>query len=142
MNTAIRTKIYYQLTEEARNIREEVFVKEQGFQEEFDGLDQQARHIVAFDGKQAVAVCRLFFQKEENCYHVGRVAVIKPYRRQGIGEIVMAAAEQCIRELGGTSAVLSGQVRVASFYERLGYHREGPEYLDEGCPHVKLVKQL
>ena len=138
----METKIYYELTKEARRIREEVFVKEQGFQEEFDGIDGAAKHIVLCDGERAVGTCRLFFQSDEQAYHVGRVAVVREYRGQGLGKILMDAAEACAEELGGAFISLSGQVRVAGFYEKLGYHREGSEYLDEGCPHVKMTKQL
>lgn len=43
-------KIYNQLPDEAKEIRLEVFVKEQGFEEEFDDIDETAAHIVLFDG--------------------------------------------------------------------------------------------
>ncbi len=73
---------------------------------------------------------------------MGRVAIVREYRGQGLGKILMDAAEACAEELGGAFISLSGQVRVAGFYEKLGYRREGSEYLDEGCPHVKMTKQL
>ena len=46
----METKIYNQLPDEAKEIRLEVFVKEQGFEEEFDDIDKTAAHIVLFDG--------------------------------------------------------------------------------------------
>lgn len=134
--------IYYSLTEDAKEIRKRVFVEEQGFQNEFDEIDQISKHIVLFDENQAVATCRVFWNEKEQCYHIGRVAVLKEYRGQGIGEQVMLAAQRCIQDLGGKEIELSGQVRVASFYEKMGYQKQGEEYLDEGCPHVKLRKQL
>lgn len=137
----MKTVIYDKLTDDAKHIRQEVFVEEQGFQEEFDAIDKTARHIVLYDDEKAVAVCRVFCQKG-NEYHIGRVAVIKTYRGQGLGRVLMTAAEECAKALGGTSMALSGQVRVVPFYEKLGYQTEGPEYLDEGCPHVKLKKKL
>ena len=123
----MKTVIYDTLTGEAKRIREEVFVEEQGFQEEFNEIDDIARHIVLYDGEKAVATCRVFCQKEEEGYHVGRVAVIKSYRGRGLGSVLMAAAEKCAKALGGTSITLSGQVRVVPFYEKLGYEREGQE---------------
>ena len=53
-------KIYNQLPDEAKEIRLEVFVKEQGFEEEFDDIDETAAHIVLFDGSFPVGVCRIF----------------------------------------------------------------------------------
>ena len=54
----IEIKAYDNLPQEARNIRIEVFVKEQGFEYEFDSFDEQATHILAFDNDKAVATCR------------------------------------------------------------------------------------
>ena len=58
----METKIYNQLPDEAKEIRLEVFVKEQGFEEEFDDIDETAAHIVLFDGSHPVGVCRIFTQ--------------------------------------------------------------------------------
>ncbi len=138
----MKTRIFYHLTEEAKKIREEVFVEEQGFQEEFDGIDGIAKHIVLFDEEKAVGTCRMFFQDSQRNYHVGRVAVRADYRGRGLGKVLMEAAEEHIRELGGESITLSAQVRVAPFYETLGYCRQGEEYLDEECPHVRMTKRL
>ena len=48
----MEVKIYNNLPDEAKEIRLEVFVKEQGFEEEFDDIDETAAHIVLFDGSQ------------------------------------------------------------------------------------------
>lgn len=135
-------KVYEVLPEEAKRIREEVFMKEQGFVEEFDKTDDTAVHIVMYDGEEAVAVCRVYKEKEERDYHIGRLAVVKACRGKKYGEALLKEAERVIAQRGGKSVQLSGQVRVAEFYEKSGYKRQGEEYLDEGCPHVCLVKQL
>ena len=46
---------YHSLPDAARQIREAVFVREQGFQLEFDKTDETAVHIVAWDGTQPAA---------------------------------------------------------------------------------------
>lgn len=51
-------KIYNCLCAEARKIREQVFVEEQGFENEFDELDAQVPHAVLFMDGQAVATGR------------------------------------------------------------------------------------
>lgn len=62
--------------------------------------------------------------------------------RKNIGRRILNAAEEYIRENGGKSVMLSGQVRVAGFYEKLGYIKQGETYLDEGCPHIWMKKNL
>ena len=45
----METKIYDYLPAEGRAIREEVFLKEQGFEEEFDEIDARAMHVMAYE---------------------------------------------------------------------------------------------
>ena len=138
----MRVQIYDHLPEEAKQIREEVFMEEQGFQIEFDDIDGKATHLVLFDGERPVATCRFFPLDEEGFYSIGRVAVPKEYRGKHLGKETMLAAEECIRKQGGTAVKLSGQLQAAVFYEKLGYTRYGDVYPDEGCPHIALKKTL
>ena len=110
---------YHSLPDAARQIREAVFVREQGFQLEFDKTDETAVHIVAWDGTQPAGTCRVY--PAEGCFHIGRVAVLPQYRGTGLGRELMRRAEAYIRCTGGTAAELSGQVQASGFYKKLGY---------------------
>ena len=138
----MRVQVYDHLPEEAKQIRNEVFIEEQGFQIEFDDIDGKSEHIVLFDGERPVATCRFFPMDEDGCYAIGRVAVVRDMRGRHLGNEAMQAAEECIRRRGGRKIHLSGQLRVAEFYEKLGYTRHGDVYPDEGCPHIALEKEL
>lgn len=127
--------------EDAFLIREEVFIKEQGFQNEFDDIDKVSWHAVAYDEEKPVACGRLF-QKEANTYVIGRVAVCHAFRGQHLGELIMKSLEAQANRLGAKEIELSAQCRAAGFYERLGYEAEGEEYLDEFCPHIQMKKKL
>lgn len=128
------------LPQEARYIREEVFVKEQGFLQEFDDIDKQAYHVVIFDGDKAIATGRTFVEGEY--YIIGRVAVLKEYRGKHIGRVIISSLEKKIKEVKGHKIKLSAQVQASGFYEKLGYHRMGAEYLDEHCPHITMIKEI
>ena len=128
------------LSDDARAIRTEVFIEEQGFKDEFDEIDGRSMHIVIYDGGVAAATCRVF--QEGGIFHIGRVAVRKPFRGHAYGAAIMDAAEQRVRAMGGTEIAVSAQVRARGFYEKSGYEATGGEYLDEGCPHVKMIKKL
>lgn len=73
-------RLYHTLPEEARQIREKVFVQEQHFQEEFDGTDRRAVHLVLYQGGSPAATCRYFQGVSPKEYLVGRMAVLKPFR--------------------------------------------------------------
>lgn len=128
------------LPKEAKYIREEVFVKEQGFLQEFDDIDKRAYHVVIFDEDKAVATGRTFV--EDEYYIIGRVAVLKEYRGKHIGCMIISLLEKKIKELKGHKIKLSAQVQASSFYQKLGYQKMGAEYLDEHCPHITMVKEI
>lgn len=137
----MKSKIYRCLHEDAVLIRTKVFMEEQGFKEEFDDIDPVGTHLVLYDGAVPAACCRIF-RSGDKCYSIGRIAVLREYRGQGIGRIIVQKAEQHIREAGGAKIILSAQVRVKGFYQGLGYHCEGEVYMDEECPHIKMEKSI
>ena len=125
---------------QAAEIRQEVFVEEQGFHNEFDEIDAAAWHTVIYDNGRPAATGRAFL--EDGAWHIGRVAVRKEFRGKQYGAAVMQALERKIAELGAESVGLSAQVQARGFYEKLGYEAHGGEYLDEHCPHVSMTKCL
>ncbi|WP_193143075.1 MULTISPECIES: GNAT family N-acetyltransferase [unclassified Meridianimarinicoccus] len=117
-------------------LRQAVFVKEQEFRvaEEFDDLDATARHLLACDGTTPVATARLMI--EGNTGRIGRICVVKPYRGQGVGAVLVRDALDRLRATPGVHrAVLGAQVRAAGFYTALGFSVCGPLYDDGGVPH-------
>ncbi len=130
----MNTITYTELPEDAKNIRIEIFMKEQGFKNEFDDIDSIAKHIVCYENKKPIGTCRFFL--EEGHYTIGRVAVLKEYRNQHIGHYLLKAAQKEIKELGGTTIIVHAQKQAELFYAKLGYKQFGQIDYDEGCPHV------
>lgn len=53
----------------AKEIRETVFIQEQGFQSEFDEIDNTAVHFVLFDEDEIpIATCRVFWNEKMDSY--------------------------------------------------------------------------
>lgn len=59
------------LLQDARIIRQEVFVEEQGFHHEFDEIDSRAWHLVLYENGQAAGCCRLFSSDQPEVYILG-----------------------------------------------------------------------
>ena len=76
---AYHTVILKQLNEGCAAVRKAVFMEEQGFQQEFDDVDDRAYHVLIQDGERPVATGRLFTEDGET-YLIGRVAVLSAYR--------------------------------------------------------------
>lgn len=133
-------KVTNTLSEDEKMIRETVFIEEQKFKIEFDDTDDIATHIVMYLDNNPVGCCRLY--KQENEYHIGRIAVLKPYRGKGYGEKILLEAEKVAKKMGADSISLSAQVRASGFYEKLGYKKHGEIYFDEYCEHIAMKKDI
>lgn len=130
------------LTQDCRRIREKVFVEEQDFEREFDGQDEHCFHLCFYkDGKPA-ACCRFFQTETAGVYALGRIAVLREYRSQGLGRYVLQAAEECARQSGAAALTLSAQVRARGFYEKCGFSAEGEVFPEEGVPHIRMAKKI
>ena len=130
------------LPEDAKIVRNEVFVKEQGFINEFDETDNNSVHIVLYNKDKPISTCRIYFHIGKQMFVIGRIAVLKEHRGNNVGAVTLRFAEESIRNNGGSSVILSAQVRIAKFYEKHGYTKQGEVYLDEDCPHVWMIKNL
>lgn len=127
------------LSRDAKEIREEVFVREQGFCREFDETDAQAAHLVLYADGEPAAVCRVYFSEG---WHIGRLAVRKKFRGGGLGRELLRAAEAEIKRRGGKACSLCAQTRARGFYESCGYRFSCEVEADEGVPHVRMEKRL
>lgn len=134
--------VYHTLPEAAKEIRRRVFMEEQGFQNEFDETDNISTHLVLFDGDLPVGTCRVYFDKEMNAYILGRLAVIKEYRKRQLGSVLVSEAEKYARAQGGRELALHAQCRASGFYKKCGFEEFGEVGDDEGCPHIWMKKRL
>ncbi len=134
--------VYDELPPEAIAIRTAVFMEEQGFEDEFDAIDDDSAHLVGFVGEKPAACARVYWNEQRGCYVVGRIAVDRELRGQSLGARILRAAEELVSARGGTRCELSAQERASGFYEKQGYASYGEGYLDEGCPHIWMTKEL
>ncbi|MEQ1452233.1 GNAT family N-acetyltransferase [Acinetobacter seifertii] len=128
-----------QLEKDAKYIREQVFIQEQGIasEDEWDDFDATAVHFMVYDKEQPIATARLLPQ-----HSVGRVAVLMSYRKQGIGKILMQHIIDYARNQKLPYLKLSAQTYVTAFYEALGFNVQGEVYQDCGIPHINMILAL
>ena len=127
---------------QALALREQVFCREQGVElaAERDGLDQRAIQIVAVDAGTVVGTCRVLV--DDGVGRLGRMAVAAPRRGRSVGKAILAAAERSAREAGARQMRLHAQRQVEHMYAAAGYEPYGEPFVEEGIPHVAMVKPL
>ena len=132
---SIRTGRWDELQNDAKLIREQVFIQEQqiAVEDEWDAEDTVSVHFVVYDQDQPIATARLLKNNS-----VGRVAVLKSHRGVGIGKLLMQQIIQQAKHQQREFLKLSSQVHAIQFYAGLGFKVEGEQYLDCGIPHVDM----
>ncbi len=123
------------------SLRTLVFVQEQGFLNEFDELERDSLHLTIERDGLPVATGRMT-PEENGSYKLGRIAVRKEYRGQGLGAAIVREMERKARSLNAAKLRLGAQTHARGFYERLGFSACGEVYLDEGHPHIPMEKDL
>lgn len=126
---------------EALDIRYRVFIEEQGFEMDHDQHDKDAYHVVIYKQGKPVATARAFLEDGKR-HHIGRVAVLKEYRGQGLGKALLTALEGELAKTPVKKLYLGAQTHAQAFYEKLGYQKFGDVFLDEGSPHIHMEKTL
>ena len=128
-----------QFQQDAKLIRTQVFICEQGITEanEWDDQDVISQHFVIYDQDQPIATARLL---ENNS--VGRVAVLKAYRGQGLGQMIMLEIISYAQKQRLSVLTLSSQVHAISFYEKLGFTVQGNSYDECGISHIEMTMSL
>lgn len=123
-----------------RNLRIEIFVKEQGVpaENEFDDFDLQVPHLVIFLDGEAVATGRNI-PYGENTVKIGRIAVKKDKRGLHLGEKIVKELLRKAKEDGAKTVKVGAQTHAVGFYEKCGFTLVGtPEYLEENIPHYDM----
>ena len=124
-------------------IRQEVFIVEQKcFYLDCDDLDQKSIHFLGYRNGFLVCYMRVFNNKEDNIWVLGRILVSKKYRNLGLGiDLMNQVLEFLSYDKSNYSLEMSAQTYLINFYKKFNFKTEGDEYLDAGVPHVKMIKK-
>ena len=127
-----------------RSIRETVFVKEQGvpIELEMDERDPLCNHVLALVNNQPAGTARLDIAHPKTGGKIGRLAILKPFRRQGLGQLIMQEIEAIGREQQLPILWCHAQKVAVPFYQAIGYTIIGSEFLEAGILHRKMQKPL
>jgi len=128
---------------DALQLRCRVFVLEQGPYLDPDGVDRRSWHLLGRDGQSAlVAYLRLVDAGVRYAEpSIGRVVTAIEVRGTGIGRALTAEGiAGCKRHWPGRALRISAQARLERFYNGFGFVRAGEDYLEDGIPHVAMLR--
>ena len=134
----VETGGWSELAEQARQVRDAVFVGEQKVPRdiEWDEHDAVSRHVIAHDSDGgAIGTGRLLTDG-----HIGRMAVLADWRGKGVGRALLERLLEEARQQGHAHLALHAQTQASGFYRRFGFVEEGPEFMEAGIPHRTMVR--
>ncbi|MDF1813281.1 MAG: GNAT family N-acetyltransferase [Verrucomicrobiales bacterium] len=117
-------------------VRTKVFVEEQNVPAsmEVDEYDEVSIHVLALDpDDNPIGTARLLPAGK-----IGRVAVLKEWRKSGVGRAMMIRLIEIAKQRGDTELILHAQTWTIPFYRSLGFTAEGDEFDEAGIPHRKM----
>lgn len=134
-------------TTAARAIRAQVFMQEQGVSaaEEWDSQDAAATHFLVtvytcVDAQTAattpIATARLLPDGQ-----IGRVAVLRNYRQQGVGRQLLNHILGYADARQYPTLYLHAQIQTLGFYQQAGFREEGPLFMDAGIAHRRMLRR-
>lgn len=137
----IITKHFNELSKEELyeilRIRVAVFVVEQNCPyQELDNYDQDAYHVMVYEGDHIEAYLRVFQKDKE--VRIGRVLSVS--RKKGYGKTALQAGIEVAKEkYQAPQIVIEAQTYAKEFYEKVGFKQSSEEFLEDGIPHIQMT---
>jgi predicted GNAT family N-acyltransferase len=138
MNISIQITHWHDAKSLVMPIRHEIFIKEQEVPEEleWDEFDQYALHAIVKKDQEVIGTARLIIDKANA--RIGRMAIQKEYRQQGIGQKLLSILIQTAKEKGAQECILHAQTHAIAFYAKSDFEPNGPIFDEAGIPHVEM----
>lgn len=126
-------------------LRAAIFVVEQDcVYQDIDGKDLEAHHVLGTFNSKLIAYARILRKGSsyEDYVSIGRIAVSEEHRGKAIGHKTVRFCLECIADLyKGEKIKISAQAHLENFYNQHGFKKEGVAYLEDGIPHIAMIKR-
>lgn len=127
-------------------LRNEVFVVEQNcVYQDCDEKDKNSIHILGYINNDLACTARLLpiSISYTDYFSIGRVVTKQKYRGKNIGKTLM---EKAINELyntwGKVNIKIGAQAYLKKFYESFGFEDKNEPYIEDGIPHLIMIKDI
>lgn len=148
MSFSITAKFFSELTKEELyeilKLRSEIFVIEQNcIYQDIDAKDAKAFHLLGNFENELIGYARCFapgFYFEEAA--IGRVLIKENFRNKGYAHQLMnEAIVEINKKFPQSSIKISAQQYLTKFYEQHGFSSIGKGYLEDGIPHINMIRK-
>ncbi len=103
--------------------------------------EQEDILIAAFE-EDLILGCCLLTKTEPKTVKLRQMAVLGNLQGKGIGRQMMQFAENVASDYGNEKITMHARKEAIGFYEKLGYHKYGNEFLEVTLPHYEMEKKI
>jgi predicted GNAT family N-acyltransferase len=131
--------------QQERQLRNQVLLRPIGMADfSFEAFDKESLHFIAQSPDLGVVGCALLLPTthEDGLGKLLQMAVAGPNQGQGIGRKLVDEITDTAVDLGLHSLFCHARIGVEAFYQQLGFSKVGPEFLEVGIRHQKMLKPL
>lgn len=141
---SVKVGPWHELKDGARQVRTEVFLKEQRIplEMEWDEADETALHAVAYNRLGMPVATGRLLQQAPGVARIGRMAVSRVLRGGGLGRSILQALMQAAAARGDHEVMLHAQRSAEGFYRGLGFENRGEAFDEAGIPHIEMFCPL
>ncbi len=124
-------------------LRYEIMRKPLGLSFSSEELQKEKEDILigAFDEDEIIGCC-LLSKIDQQCTRLRQMAVQKNKQGMGVGESMIAFAENVARDRGFKTLMMHARVTAIGFYEKFGYKTKGDEFIEVNIKHFVMEKKL
>ena len=97
--------------------------------------------MVVKDGEKVIGTARVLFLAA-NQAKLERMAILKPFRRKGIGSRIIAFLNEELRNRQINQVFLHAQYSVVAFYKSCGFKESGSPFWEAGIRHIRMQRRL
>ncbi len=129
---------------DALHLRSKVFVLEQNcVYLDPDGKDEACFHLLGYVNGRLAAYARIVppgISYPELSF--GRVVSEPDLRGNGLGrQLLHKTLQLCLRHYGDVPVHIGAQSYLRAFYGSVGFEQVGEEYIEDGIPHISMIRQ-
>lgn len=124
-------------------LRNEILRKPLGLALAEDELkkEQANMHMAAYEDERMLGCCMLV-EEDPQTVRLRQMAVVNDVQGKGIGRALMTFAENLARDRGYRKITMHARKNALGFYEKLGYKKNGEEFVEITIPHYVMEKEL
>ncbi|RYZ22325.1 MAG: GNAT family N-acetyltransferase [Chitinophagaceae bacterium] len=124
-------------------LREDILRRPLGMSFEPGELEQEKDHIlmVAYEDEQLLGCCMLV-EEAHDTVRLRQMAVLNDLQGKGVGKALMSFAENIARDRGYKRITMHARKNAQGFYEKMGYKKNGEEFVEITIPHYVMEKAL